>query len=249
MSVAGLVRIAQVSREASPLRDFHADFFSEDPRLRERNRKAHARIQQHIVIGIVAKIPAENIGIQAQLAKECFRHSALVKVSAPRPHRQSQHRRADGIEKRRAGNEQILDSGRLENTIIRSVKQQVERWNESRYTDSRTPRRLVYDKSVMIEPQSRADVPPAQAHLVLHVNRRLDIPFLLIRKLKIQLCPGIELSRIGYRVLQRLVHRTENTVHARFPIVMPVVPREIGAQISFAVAAVLRNDHRRGLRV
>src|SRR5712671_5561742 len=114
------------------------------------------------------------------------------------------------------------------------MKQQVELRHESRYTDSRTPRRLVYDKSVMIEPQPRADVPPAQAHLVLHVNRRLDVPFLLIGKRKVQLRPGIELSRIGYRVLQRLVHRTENTVHARFPIVMSVVPREVGAQVSFA---------------
>ncbi len=91
----------------------------------------------------------------------------------------------------------------------------------------------------MIEPQPRADVPPAQAHLVLHVNRRLDIPFPLIGKLKVQFCPGIELSRIGYCVLQRLMHRTENTVHARFPIVMSVVPCEVGSRVPFAVAAVL----------
>ena len=129
------------------------------------------------------------------------------------------------------------------------MKQQVEFRHKSRYTDSRTPRRLVHYKSVLIEPQPRADVPPAQAHLVLHVNRRLDIPFLLIRKLKSQLCPGSELRRIGYRVLQRLMHRTENTIHTRFPIVMSAVPREVGAQVSFAVAAVLRNDHRRGLCV
>src|SRR5882762_11043642 len=119
------------------------------------------------------------------------------------------------------------------------MKQQVECRHESRYADSRAPRRLVYDKSIMIEPQPRADVPPAQAHLVLHVNRGLDVPFLLIGKLKVQLRAGVELSRIGYRVLQRLMHRTENTVHAHFPIVMAAVPCEVGSRIPFAVAAVL----------
>src|SRR3977135_1741906 len=105
------------------------------------------------------------------------------------------------------------------------MKQQVERRNESRYADSRTPRRLVHHKSIMIEPQSRADVPPAQAHLVLYVNRRLDVPIPLIGKLKVQLRAGVELSRVGYRVLQRLVPWTENTVHARFPSGMSAGPR------------------------
>ena len=80
------------------MRDFHADFLSEDPGLPEGNRKAHARIQQDVVIGILAKIPAENIGIQPQLAKECLGHTAFVKIPATRPHWQPQHRWADGIQ-------------------------------------------------------------------------------------------------------------------------------------------------------
>src|SRR2546430_10959322 len=67
----------------------------------------------------------------------------------------------------------------------------------------------MHHKSVIIEPQPRTDVPAPQAQLVLRINRRLDVPFPLIRKTKGQLRPGIELSRIGYRVLQGLVHRTE----------------------------------------
>src|SRR5260370_17705247 len=98
------------------------------------------------------------------------------------------------------------------------MKQQVERRNESRYADSRAPRGLVHHKSVMIEPQSRADVPPAQTHLVLYVNRRLDIPFPLIGKLKVDLRTGIELRRVGYRIFHRLLPRTENTFPTRFPI-------------------------------
>src|SRR6266849_7891802 len=129
------------------------------------------------------------------------------------------------------------------------MKQQVEGWHESRYADSRAPRRLVHHKSVMIEPHSTADVPPAQAHLVLHINRRLDIPFPLIGKRKVQLRPRIKLSRIGYRVLQLLMHRTENSVHTCFPVMLSAVSREVGSYVPFAVAAVLRNDHRRGLRI
>src|SRR6266852_8596526 len=123
------------------------------------------------------------------------------------------------------------------------MKQQVERRNESRHADSRAPRGLVHHKAVMIEPQSRADVPLAQTHLVLYVNRRLDIPFPLIGKLKVELRTGIELRRVGYRILQRLMHRTENTVRTRFPIVTSVVSRKVGSRIPFAEAAVLRNDH------
>src|SRR6267378_4962002 len=119
------------------------------------------------------------------------------------------------------------------------MKQQVERRKKSRYTDSRAPSRFVHHKSVMIEPQSRADVPSAQPHLVLRIKRRFNIPFPLVRKLKVQLRAGIELSRIGNHILQRLVHRAENSVHARFPIVMSVVPRKVGSRIPFAVAAVL----------
>src|SRR5207302_1266105 len=137
---------------------------------------------------------------------------------------------------------EILDRGRLEYAIVGSVKQQVERRNESRYTDSRTPCRLVQDESIMIESETCADVPRAQAHLVLRVDRRFHIPFPLIRKSKIQLRPGIELSRIGDRILQRLMHRTEDTVHSRFPIVVSAMPRKVGSHVSLAVAAILRND-------
>src|SRR5437879_10188509 len=123
--------------------------------------------------------------MQPQSSEEGLGHSALVEISAPRPHRQSNHRRTDGIEKRRACKKQILNSRGLKNAIIGSMKQKVDRWKESRYADSRAPRRLVHHESVMIEPQPCADVPLAQAHLVLQVNRRFDIPFRLIRKLKV----------------------------------------------------------------
>src|SRR5438132_9026315 len=45
------------------------------------------------------------------------------------------------------------------------------------------------------------------------------------------------------------MHRTENAVHACFPIVVSEMPGDVGSHVSFAVAAILRNDHGRGERV
>src|SRR5260370_38485277 len=129
------------------------------------------------------------------------------------------------------------------------MDQQVDCRHESRHADSRTPRRLMNYKSIVIESQASADVPAPKSYLVLYVNGRLDIPFSLVRKRKIQLCPGIELRWIGNRVLERFVHWTEDAVHSRFPIVMSAVPDEVSSRVSFAVAAVLRYDHRCGCRV
>src|SRR6266481_8814169 len=109
--------------EAPPLGNFHADFFSEDSCLREGDRKTYSCIQQDVVIGILPKITPENVGIQPQFPEEGFGHSALIEISASRPDRQSQYRRAGGIEQRRAREKEILDSGRLEDTIVRNMKQ------------------------------------------------------------------------------------------------------------------------------
>ena len=64
-------------------------------------------------------------------------------------------------------------------------------------------------------------------------------------KLKRRLCSWVKLQRIGNLVLQGLMNGTEEAVQTGFPIMMAAVPGEIGAKIAFAVAAVLRNNHRR----
>ena len=106
----------------------------------------------------------------------------------------------------------------------------------------------MHHKSIVIEPQPRADVPAGQPHLIPHVGRRFDVPA-VIRKLKLQLRSRIEESRIRYGILQCFAHRAKNAVHACFPVVMSVMPGEVRAQIAFAIAAVLRNNHRSGRRV
>jgi len=80
------------------MRDFHADFLSEDLGLPERNRKAHARIQQDVVIGILRKSRRKILASSRSLPKKCLGHTAFVKIPATRPHWQPQHRWADGIQ-------------------------------------------------------------------------------------------------------------------------------------------------------
>src|SRR5260370_7437815 len=128
------------------------------------------------------------------------------------------------------------------------MDEQVECRHESRHADSRTPRRLMNYKSIVIESQASADVPAPKSYLVLYVNGRLDIPFSLVRKRKIQLCPGIELRWIGNRVLERFVHWTEDAVHSRFPIVMSAVPGEVTSRVSFQQPPVFPSDNRFALR-
>src|SRR5689334_7956076 len=96
----------------------------------------------------------------------------------------------------------------------------------------------------MIEAQACSYVPIVPVPLVLHVGCGLDIP-MLVRKLKGSLSARIKLRRILNRILQCLVNGSEEAVHTGFPIMMALVAGEVGAQIAFAVAAVLGNNHRR----
>ena len=100
------------------------------------------------------------------------------------------------------------------------------------------------DKSIMIEAQPCSYVPIVPVPLVLQVGRRFDVP-MMIREGKVQLRPGIELGVVRDVIVQGLVNGAEEAVRTGFPIMMAAVPGEIGAKIAFAVAAVLRNNHRR----
>ena len=47
--------------------NFNAQFFPSDFRVGEGDRKAHSRIQQNVVIVVVAKITAEDVCIEPQI--------------------------------------------------------------------------------------------------------------------------------------------------------------------------------------
>src|SRR6266850_3325642 len=124
------------------------------------------------------------------------------------------------------------------------MNEQIQGGNIPRNSHPRTPRRFLYHESIVIEPQSRADVPVAAMPVVLHVGRGLEVPP-AIRKLKRCLRSRIELRWIGDRILQRLVYRAENAVHARLPVVLTAMSYEVPANVAFAIAAVLRDEDRR----
>ena len=50
-------------------------------------------------------------------------------------------------------------------------------------------------------------------------------------------------------ILQVFIHGAENSIHSELPLVPAVMAREVRAHISFAIAAILKDDDRRGLRV
>src|SRR5882762_11030163 len=100
----------------------------------------------------------------------------------------------------------------------------------------------------MIETQARADVPRAITYLILPVERRLDVP-LAAREIQIQLSAGIELRGVGDVVLQRFVNRSEERIGAGFPVVMAAVTCDVAANVAFAIAAILVDDHGSGRRI
>src|SRR5580692_744074 len=97
----------------------------------------------------------------------------------------------------------------------------------------------------MIETQAGADVPWSVAHLVLQIERRLDVPF-AAREIQIQLRAGIELRGVGDVVLQRYVNRSEERIGAGFPVVVAAVADNVTTNVALAIAAILVDNDRRG---
>ena len=62
-----LIRVADVAGEAAPARNLDPHLLAHDPCLCKSDWEIHARIQQHIVIGIVTKSAAEHVGIKPKL--------------------------------------------------------------------------------------------------------------------------------------------------------------------------------------
>ena len=132
-----------VNEHVQPLTD--AQFLAFDSRACKRDRKTHACVQQQVIVRKVAKIPAKNIGIDAQLTSETLGNPQFIEVAERRLHRQTQYLRAHRIELRRTGQKKIFNRGRLESSIIGSVNQEVETGKKTRDGQPRTPCRFVHD--------------------------------------------------------------------------------------------------------
>src|SRR5579862_1913025 len=100
----------------------------------------------------------------------------------------------------------------------------------------------------MVESQSGADIPLAELDLIFNICGWLNVP-VVVGKLELQCRAGIKLRGIGDLILQVFVHGVEESVNAGLPIVSAMMPRQVGARVSFAVTTILIYDHWSGLRV
>src|SRR5690242_2837125 len=128
------------------------------------------------------------------------------------------------------------------------MQQEIERRNETRNAEARADGGIVNHKTVMVETQPSADVPPTVTHLVLNIKRRLDVP-LAVREIQIQLRAGIELRWVGDVILQGFVDRGEERVGTGFPIVVTTMAGDIAANVPFAIAAILIDHDGSGQRI
>src|SRR5690349_106746 len=106
------------------MRNFNLDFFSANPRMGKTDGKTDAGVQQYVVVAVVEEITAKDGSVQTQLAKECARKTDLIKICSARPHRKPQYSAVQNVSRWRTRKQQILDRGRLECPVIRSVQQQ-----------------------------------------------------------------------------------------------------------------------------
>src|SRR4051812_46761878 len=102
----------------------------------------------------------------------------------------------------------------------------------------------MYDEPIVVKTQSAAKIPLAEVDLVLPVCRLLQVPA-LVAKVEGLLRSRIELRGIGDLVMQHLVNRIEHSVESDLPVMLSGMAGEVGANIAFAVASVLRDDDRR----
>src|SRR5260370_32100104 len=78
-----LIRVADVTGEATPARNLDPHLLAHDSCLSKIDWETDARIQHHIVIGIVAKSAKEHVGIKPKLSENALREPPFL-VVAPR---------------------------------------------------------------------------------------------------------------------------------------------------------------------
>ena len=84
----------------------------------------------------------------------------------------------------------------------------------------------------------------AVVHLILDVDRGLNVPFLLVEK-EIGLCARVKLRRIGDVVSQGLMHLSEKRIEACLPVVMTAMTSDVPTCIALCIAAILLDNNRR----
>src|ERR1700730_12800459 len=100
----------------------------------------------------------------------------------------------------------------------------------------------------MVKTQSSRQIPLAKIYLILHIGRRLHVPF-MVCKVKLLPCMRIELSRVSDGVVQSFTNWVKDAVGAQFPFMSTVMSGEISTCITLTVTTVLRDYDWRGQRI
>src|SRR5271165_809087 len=152
------------------------------------------------------EIAPKQIGVQTKLAEECFRQTDFIEIPLCGGYGHAQNHRTDRIKLWRAGKEQVFHGGGLKNAVVGGMQQEIPGGNEIGEAQTRTERCFIEDEGVIVEADASAEIPVTVMHLVLHVKRRLNVPFLFVEQ-EMNLGAGIKLRRIRDAIYQSLVNR------------------------------------------
>ena len=147
--------------------------------------------------------------VDAEAPREPCRHSAFDEVAARRQHRQVDRVLAGGLGLAGAGEQQVLDCGRLEGAIVGRAQHDLRIRHRPRDAEPRAERRVVHDERVVIPAQAGAAVNDPSC-IVSWANSDCSVSVRRSLNAKTGRRPGIKGRRIGDRVVERLAHGRAN---------------------------------------
>ena len=226
--IAHHVGVAGETGDLMPSRYRDLSFRAVDDRLAKRDGKADRRVVDLIVVGIISHVAQVVVRVDAQIAAERLRHARFVIVALRRYHRQLNDIGIDQVNLERTRKQQVLERRRLEDAVIREVREQSELREVARDGNPRIDRLLVDDQLIVVPAQAKIQRPVSQANQVLHKRRLLQVlARTLIRvssgEVEGQRRPGIELRRIGDVVIEVLVQEGIVRLDPDLPLVAPLV--------------------------
>src|SRR6185312_17141284 len=114
--------------------------------------------------------------------------------------------------------------------------------------DSRTPRALLHNQTVVVVTNTRAEGPVMKAHEILR-ERGFFAILSATAEIEYPRRVRIELRRIGNLIIQSLANGAEIAFAAEFELVRPVMGRDRTLHVTFEKAAILIGENRRGQRI
>src|SRR5580692_4692058 len=171
--IADHVRVACVSGEPSPVHQVQLTFGAVDDGFIKGDRITDGGIQKLIVVGIVPHVAPVDVHIKAELFRESLGHSTFEVVAVGGLHGEAKETRIKRRHLRGAGEQDVFEDGRLEDTIVSHVKNQIVlgKGAAKRYAGAESI--LIEQKLVMIPAKTRADGPLIEMNFIFNECRLL----------------------------------------------------------------------------